>query len=575
MEKRVLLAVTLSFVVLFLYQSLVVRRQPQVPVRQTQRQPAPATAPPATAPSPGAPASAQPEAASVAPPAAAATPVVSAAAARDIVVETPDVRAVFTTRGAVLKEWRLKRFLDAAGRPLDLIPADMPPDAPRSFSLSVEDAAVTQVLREALYKPNVDRIDAGSGPVDLTFEYRDASGLSVRKTFGFDARTSPYIVSFTGAVERNGQPLDLTVHSGPAIGGAPASASSYYQQPQAIFYRAGDMNRLGGSDLTEQPVHEGRFVFVGVDDNYFLSAAVPPDAAARVEYRPVSVVRPGATAASEFVTYSARFEQPPTKVPFFFGPKEFDALAVVHRDMVRAINFGIFSWLCVPLLRSLKWIYGYVGNYGWAIVILTVLINGIMFPLRHKSVVSMRKMQELQPEVKAIQDRYAKLKTTDPARQKMNVELMNLYRERGVNPASGCIPMLLTMPVLFAFYSLLSQAVEIRGAPFILWIQDLSAHDPWYVTPLLMGGTMVWQQWITPMAGDPMQQKMMMFMPVVFTAMFLWVPSGLVLYWTVSNVWGIGQQYLTNWIIGPPRQIRPAAERRMKQAGSGKTKGAE
>ena len=334
------------------------------------------------------------------------------------------------------------------------------------------------------------------------------------------------------------------------------------------------MNRVSGSDLANQPVHEGRFEFAGVDDNYFLSAVVAPDAALRVEYRLVTTAASGA-AAQEYVAYSARFEKEPSAVPVFLGPKEFDTLAAVHRDLVRAINFGMFSWLCVPLLRSLKWIYGYVGNYGWAIVILTVLINLMMFPLRHKSVVSMRKMQELQPEVKAIQDRYAKLKATDPARQKMNVELMNLYRERGVNPASGCIPMLLTLPVLFAFYSLLSQAVEIRGAPFILWIRDLSAHDPWYVTPLLMGGTMIWQQWITPMSGDPMQQKMMMFMPIVFTAMFLWVPSGLVLYWTVSNIWGIGQQYVTNSIIGPPKHMRPAAERRLKQAGSGKSKGAE
>jgi YidC/Oxa1 family membrane protein insertase len=240
----------------------------------------------------------------------------------------------------------------------------------------------------------------------------------------------------------------------------------------------------------------------------------------------------------------------------------------VDRDFTRVINFGIFAWLVVPLLRSLNWIDGFVGNYGWSIIILTILINAAIFPLRHKSVVSMRKLQGLQPEVKAIQDRYAKLKTTDPARQKMNVELMNLYRERGVNPASGCIPMLLTFPVLFAFYALLSQAIELRGAPFIGWITDLSTHDPWYVTPLMMGATMVWQQRLTPSTADPIQQKMMMFMPVMFTFMFLWAPSGLVIYWFVSNLWAIGQQYLTNYLIGPPaaRPVRPPAERRVKTA---------
>ena len=223
----------------------------------------------------------------------------------------------------------------------------------------------------------------------------------------------------------------------------------------------------------------------------------------------------------------------------------------------------MFAFIVVPLLRSLKWINGYVGNYGWSIVILTVIINALMFPLRHKSVVSMRKMQEIQPEAKAIQERYAKLKATDPAKQKMNQELMALYRERGVNPASGCVPMLLTMPVLFAFYALLTTAIELRGAPFFGWIHDLSQPDPYYVTPVLMGASArSGRQWMTPPTGvDPAQQKMMMFMPVVFMFFFLWSPvrrrcsTG-----SSSNIWGIGQQYLTNYLIGPPnvRTVRPA-----------------
>ena len=262
---------------------------------------------------------------------------------------------------------------------------------------------------------------------------------------------------------------------------------------------------------------------------------------------------------------------------FFAGPKDFDVLASIDRDLVRAIDFGMFAVIVVPLLRSLKWINGFVGNYGWSIIFLTIIINAIMFPLRHKSVVSMRKMQEIQPEVKAIQDRYAKLKTTDPARQKMNQELMALYRERGVNPASGCVPMLLTMPVLFAFYALLTTAIELRGAPFVGWIHDLSLHDPLYITPVAMGLSQLWQQRLTPATGvDPAQQKMMMFMPVLFTGMFLWAPSGIAIYWLMSNLWGIGQQYLTSYLIGPPniRTMRPPAERRVKRVGGGKTEAA-
>jgi YidC/Oxa1 family membrane protein insertase len=186
----------------------------------------------------------------------------------------------------------------------------------------------------------------------------------------------------------------------------------------------------------------------------------------------------------------------------------------------------------------------------------------------------MRKMQEIQPQVKAIQDRYAKFKATDPEKQKMNQELMTLYRERGVNPASGCVPMLLTMPLLLAMWAMLQTSIELRGAPFMGWIHDLTAHDPYYVTPVLMGLTQFWQQRITPAAGaDPAQQKMMMVMPAVMTVMFLWLPAGALIYYTVSGVLRIGQQYLTNSIIGPPtvRTVRPAAERRLKRVGAGKT----
>jgi len=298
----------------------------------------------------------------------------------------------------------------------------------------------------------------------------------------------------------------------------------------------------------------------------------------KVAYQSVTIPPPGSKdAARELVSFSIA----PTgakAVSFFAGPKDFDVLTAIGPDATRAINFGMFAVIVVPLLRSLKWLHGYVPNYGWDIIILTVIINILILPFRHMSVVSMRKMQAIQPEVKAIQDRYAKYKATDPAKQKMNQEMMALYKERGVNPAGGCIPILLTFPLIFAFYALLSTAIELRGAPFIGWIHDLSAHDPYYVTPILMGASQLWQQWTMPSAGvDPAQQKMMMFMPVMFTFMFLWAPAGLAVYWLVSNLWQIGQQYVTNSIIGPPavRTVRPAAERRLKRVGGGKTDAAD
>ena len=266
------------------------------------------------------------------------------------------------------------------------------------------------------------------------------------------------------------------------------------------------------------------------------------------------------------------------QVSFYVGPKDFDTLVAIDRNLVRAINFGMFSVIVVPLLRSLNWIHGFVSNYGWAIVLLTAIINLVLFPLNHKSVVSMRRMQEIQPEAKAIQERYSRLKATDPGKQKMNQELMALYKERGVNPASGCVPILLTLPVFLAFYALLTTAIELRGAPFTAWIHDLSQPDPYYVMPAMVGLSQIWMQWMTPQTGvDPTQQKMMMIMPLVLIFVFISTPAGALIYWLVGNVWRVGQQALTNYLIGPPniRQMRPPAERRVKRVGAGKTEAAE
>jgi len=316
-------------------------------------------------------------------------------------------------------------------------------------------------------------------------------------------------------------------------------------------------------DLPSQRVQEGAFEFAGVDDHYFLAAALEAKPA-RLEYDPVLVPLEDGSKGLQFVSWCVEYPAGVSNAKFFFGPKDFDALKVQSPQLTHAIDFGRFRWLVVPLLNALKWVNGYLGNYGWSIIALTVLINLVMFPLRHKSVVSMRRMQELQPEVKAIQDRYAKLKMSDPARQKMNVELMNLYRERGVNPASGCVPMILTFPVLFAFYAMLSVAIELRGAPFFGWIHDLSAPDPttifnlfglipWTpphmlmigIWPLIMGATMLLQQKLNPQPADPMQAKIMMFLPVMFIFLFATFPAGLVIYWTWNNVLSITQQ----WVI--------------------------
>jgi YidC/Oxa1 family membrane protein insertase len=569
MEKRVLLAVVLSLIVLYGYQALFPPPKPQPPAPQGQG-PAPPLTPPVEQPRPAEPADAR----SGTPP---AQPVLADASEREVVVENDAVRAVFSTRGGVLTSWRLKKYSADNGRPLDLVPEKAPPGSTRPFTLTVDDPAATTTLAGALFKPSAESLNTSGAPGVLTFEYRDASGLTAKKEFAFTPQ-QPYEVIFTAEVKLGDVAQNPVIRFGPAVGtGAVSSGLTYSPSSQPIFYKDREVSRIGFGDIAEYRTVEGSMGFAGVDDHYFLTAAVPGGQPLRVEYEPVAVPVQGSDRGLQFVAWSSRFAAPPSKVRFFLGPKDFDVLATVDTDMVRAIDFGIFSWLVVPLLRALKWVNSYIGNYGWSIVALTILINLVMFPLRHKSVVSMRKMQDLQPEVKAIQDRYAKLKMSDPARQKMNVELMNLYRERGVNPASGCVPMLLTLPVLFAFYSMLSVAIELRGAPFVGWIKDLSTYDPWFVTPVLMGVTQFIQQKMAPATGDPTQQRMMLFMPLIFMTMLIWAPSGLVLYWTVSNLWAIGQQVVTNRLIGPApqRSVRPPAERRLKSAGGGRSDAAK
>ncbi len=198
----------------------------------------------------------------------------------------------------------------------------------------------------------------------------------------------------------------------------------------------------------------------------------------------------------------------------------------------------------------LRWIHGFVGNWGWSIVILTIAIRMALFPLMHKSTVSMRRMQKIQPKVKAIQEKYRKNKSDPQVRQKMNQETMELYKKEGVNPVGGCLPTLVQMPILFALYTLFAHAIELRQAPFIWWITDLSLKDPLYITPILMTATMWLQQRLAPQAGDPNQMRMMRMMPLVFGIMFLGFPSGLVLYWLTNNVVSILQQEVTLHLVG-------------------------
>ncbi len=565
MERRVLIAITLSFLVLFLFQRFVMPPPADLPGNASASgavsAPGAAGAPTSAAPSAQSPGAAGTEATQA--PAAPAVPaaLVSETAAREIVLETSKVKAVFSNRGGTIVHWILKEYRDDRGQPLDLVPSSAGADAVKPFTLAVEDQAVSARMRDAIYRVTVDgnpageMVDATASPKSIVFETASADGLSIKKTFSVEPTS--YIIGFSPVVMMGSQRLNPIIHWGPGLGddiarSPPASffSPSYNTPAQAIVHKDGSVERITATTSGSQ---EGAFRYAGVDDHYFVSMLLNEQNTQqfRVDYAPVPVPQPDVPdLIGKYVTYSVRFQQPFDQARFFFGPKAFDDLKGIDAEATRVINFGIFSWLAVPLLGALKWVHGYIGNWGWAIIVLTFFINAAMFPLRHKSVVSMRKMQEIQPQMKAIQDRYAKYKITDPERQNMNTEVMALYKAKGVNPASGCIPTLLTFPFLFGFYNMLSQSIEIRGADFALWIHNLSGPDPYYVLPLVFGAIQVYQMKITPMGGDPAQQKVMMFMPVMFTLMSLSFPSGLVLYWLVSTVLTILQQQLTTRISG-------------------------
>ena len=571
MERRVLIAIFLSFLVLYSYQAFFVKRTPQADAATGT--PAPASDSPA---SPAAASTAAPAVPDT--PTSGATSLVGETVERDVRVETPNIVAVFTNRGARLKSWRLKHYRDNQGESLELVANDVA-GQPLPFSLTLPDAATTASLNGGLYavKGAPDAAAVLSAPTQIAFEYRDSSGLTSTKRFTFDP--AGYTLIFETAIAQNDRPLAPTIVWGPGLGDNDSQQVRSAVRPEALYSAAGKVTRLQAAAIEKQPTQDLDFEYAGIDDHYFMAVALKPGAS-KVTYQTLVIpagADPKAVPARNLVGFSLDSPSAVRPMTFYIGPKDFDTLAVVDRDLVKAINFGMFSILVVPLLRSLNWIHSYVGNYGWSILLLTVFINMVLFPLNHKSVVSMRKMQEIQPETKAIQERYAKYKTTDPERQKMNTELMALYRERGVNPASGCIPILLTLPVFLAFYALLTTAIELRGAPFFGWMHDLSQPDPFYVLPVLVGLSQIVTQWMTPQAGvDPTQQKMMLIMPVVLIFVFISTPVGALIYWLVGNVWRLGQQYLTNYLIGPPniRTIRPAAERRLKRAGNGKTDGA-
>jgi len=540
-ERRLLLAVALSLVVLTAYSLLFA--------------PTPPPAAPAAVPSPAAVAA---QATAVAPPEVARPssveappPAVADERERRVEVVGPEYSVAFTNRGARLVSWTLARYRDARGSPEEMVP---PPAAGvRPLDVETGDPALDARLREALFQPSTESLTvSGAEPRQLRFTFSDGE-VAAEKELSF---REAGLVDVTVSVTRNGQPVPRRLLWGPGVGNpAPEEREVQgYQPPRGVVFGARGLEHLVAEKLppTGQPLAGARWL--GVESHYFAALFVAPGGAGSGLLR----AEAGATRPEEKAVVApvagidANGAEP---VRLFVGAKDYQAMAKLGHQLERVVPVG--DWIgpiVVALMGLLRWVQSHVGNWGWSIVVLTVLINLVMAPFRHYSIVNGLKMAKLSPEMRAIQERYRKVPLMDPKRQQMQEEIGALYARHGMSMGSqmmvGCLPLLLTMPFLFAFYRVLTVSVDLRGAPF-LWISDLAQKDPLFLTPVLMGVSMFVMQKMTPSTMDPAQQRIMMLMPLMLAGMFLWAPAGLNLYWLTSNLWSILQQGLSMKLLHP------------------------
>lgn len=480
---------------------------------------------------------------------------IEAAAEREVVLETDRFRAVFSNRGAQLVSFVSKIHSSGFGGGVDLVKRRAQPPYP--FAI-VDRAGASDPLNEALF---VVFEGSGSEADPIRFEY---SGPQGRAEKSFWERPDGMLGV---RLEVSGR-SDWAFLLGPGVRNPELEEfESRFARRGAVYMREQEVERLDSRKTEEtERIAGSRTSWIGLEDTYFMAGwVVTGDPFEYALVRPVAgrIVGSGIDAVFERMDGAIPDEDGVVRElelliasgaevlegAAYLGAKQYDRLAELPNDLREAVNLGFFAILAKPILFGLRWLHDSVtGNWGWAIIFMTVFIRLVLFPLTHKSFISMQKMQEVNPKVQAIKQKYrGKLKDkrgrpNSEMQRKMNEEVMGLYKKEGVNPAGGCLPMLLQIPVLFAFYNLLSAAVELRHAPWILWIQDLSAPDPYYALPIIMGASQFVQQKITPSAADPMQKRIFMLMPFFFTFLFLGFPSGMVLYWLTNNVLGIIQQ---------------------------------
>lgn len=511
MDKRTLLAIILSILVLVGWSILF------KPTPQPQRsRPAPLAAP---TESQEAAVTAEVAPLSPSPPIAEDVSMTDETVGSDITVETDLYKAIFTTKGATVKSWELKEYRDSNKAPVVLLgETDVVPSLALLFKGDERDFP-----QKVLYTSNRESLilgARGSERGELIFTYT-GQGITIRKTLTF--YNDRYKVDLS-IKTMNTQSILLPV--GSAFGSLDKKQREHNGPVILIDSERTEFDKKD----TDTRSFTGNIRWIAQEDKYFTAALVPSGS---IE---------GATVWNEGGAAEIGFNLggETNDLVFYVGPKDYDRLKSLDLGLEHIIDFGWFSFVAMPLFWVLKFFYSFLGNYGWAIIILTIVIRVPFIPILNKSQKSMKKMSTLQPLMTEIREKYKK----DP--QKMQKEITELYKKHKVNPIGGCLPMFLQIPVFIALYNVLLKAIELRGAPFVLWIHDLSVKDPYYILPVVMGVTMLIQQKMTPSTMDPKQAKMMMLMPIVFTFMFLTFPSGLVIYWLVNNLLAIVQQYYVN-----------------------------
>lgn len=475
----------------------------------------------------------------------------SQTSANTVRIKTGVTEVVLSNRGAVPVQYLLEKYRSQDGRNIDLrfdfeaFQAKLAKDGKTlstvkvypSLGLKFPKDSFSDKVNNAYFTTDAKGGDVflkeGDAPYSVTYEFTDESGVRVWKKYTFYPNAYTFDLSILVKADPKWGAFEYSVVWSGLGDESDTSMGAYsYVGPVLLLNKQRIAEPPSEKELRKK--YTGEIPWAAHVNRYYAAVTTPSQPG---EHIVSTQFINDANSAIEW-EFKARQDDKAETVNFFVGPKEHVLLSKYTNGVYSLIDYGWFDVIAKPLYQLLSWFHDYVGNWGWAIIMLTILMKLIFFPLTQKSFRSMQKLQKVQPHMKRIQEAYKNDK------EKLNQEMFRLYKEHKVNPLGGCLPMIIQIPIFFALYKVLLESIELKGAGWILWIKDLAQHDPYYVTPVIMGATMVIQQMMTPKTGDPLQRKMMMAMPVVFTFMFLTFPSGLVIYWLVNNTLTIIQQWL-------------------------------